>query len=1242
MQARKARAAMILKQSFPYVPFIEAKARGVRFRDFTRGVQGAIRLSTAESLERAAAAATAASSTTKAPPLLLRPTISPPQRPQKPPAAAPAPAVAAPAPVAVMLPPAVQEAPAKKRAPLTPVPVAPVSGTPEKPLGGAAVAFPPPGAAAAGTVPPSPFGTATPAPATAASAFIPTAPLAFGKPPPTPEQQRKQQEQRPEKERGEEDDEGRTRKRRVGPSVVPSAPAPAPALVPVAAQQQQPAPPSLAFPPLAWPPQPPSTTAGPSVPSKEPAAVQPAAPGPAPPAGGLLGTLGKWMGRAASGVRALTGEARRANQKRLDEAAQRLKGAARGRRLRAAFGALHDAAARAAWRRRALRVGVERLGKVVARARRRLAFQHWGALVERERALERAERARFEASLQKPLEQQLEAMAVGAAAPVKALELAVREAPPEQAAAARKRRRQRRSSIAGLVAGGGRLPPVKPLDLPQLVGPTLWRRHEERFAALLNPGRDPPPPALMAWKLVVEATEQDPAGAWLLGALTLEASGGPATTKQRPLWLAEYRLEAGSSSSKAAAGRGGGRGKKKAAATAAQPESAMDLALCVKRAGASAEPPPPQQQQQQQQQPEAAHALLVHLPEPSYTAALHGGGGGGGDSDEYWAAQCGRLRACVAGVTPGAPLLLCLGPEAIAALSVDDETPLDVRQRVARRLGLGQRGFTDAAAEEDDDDAEAETVGFDWEVLPLPDGLGRGPAAAAAARAAEEEVRQAVGDGLVFLAEAAPTAPLVVRETLVVLVGDAVQSALWGPAADEAWAVTAEACRRAANAAVAAVRARLCAQEVAAAPWPIPELAPAAGTAVGAASAVVVPRALWWDATAAAAGSRRSNALTVAGLPVGWNALPRLLRLEALLRAVELPPLPAEEGGEAGARDPVVWVERYLQALQTDAAASGWSPGVSPSLVQFARGLALAAREQWGRVASSSSSSSAEAPWNRLFGAFVVDRVTLALQAASSNGSGTSSSSKDPLALSWAYRLHTSPTPEPAAAAAAEAKRGTALREYLEMDLDEGHREMVGVVRNGNGRRVSFACLLDPNAVPVAAGRTNRRRRRRRRPSYALDLPAMMMEGLRLEDGEGEEEGELEGLYYVDDEASVGAGGGGSGGGPPSLAGGSGRGGPHHKRARRQLRTPQPQELELEPQPPHQQEQQVVSAEDREAAETRRAEAAAEAYLAASAGGQQEQQQAAAWAASVGSLTNELAKEAQAWGSTADFLKTFM
>ena len=1075
-KARKAKAALILKSSFPYVPFIEAKAAGVRFRDLTRGIKGALCLSTPG--ERLATAASSSRAALPPPPSpVFRPVpLSPvqqhrqqektPQRPTPSPKSI-SPFAPAPAPTAT----AEEGSSKKKRGSLLP----PLSSLSSAPAPAAAAAAP-----SAATLP-SPF---------------------------APAQQAKE---------GEEDDGDRRNKRRA-PLV---APAPETLSAPVFPPLPQPPPAAVAKPPIfggvpAHPPPPPQQPGG---------------------GGGLLSKLGGWVSNVP-GLRALGGGSggggeRRETKKKQDEEAQQ-QAAAREAEKRAVT-ARKAAADLAVRQKEARKQGAARLHHVVSHAMKRQVFQQWVALIRHERLLEEEERARFEATLS------------GAFSDVAAsslFPLPLGRGPLAELQSATQRRKKRRASslISRTTTPSARA--VPPLNLPQLVGGKLWSRHERQCLRVLNPRKDPAPPALIGWKLLLQVTEQDPAGGWLVGSLThARQTRGPSSLWKKAggsreeedggvLWKAEHKLQQ----------RVDGKTGK-----------TIDLALCVKKATAS--------HGGLMGGKEVAHALLFHLPEPSYAAALRKEDG---SSRAYWRGRRRELQQFVNSATPGVPLLLCLGAEALAALPEEEgeKGVVDVRQKVAKALGLGQRGFWPA---------DEEAVGFDWDVLVLPAALGRAGVESEGG-VADQQARAAMEDALGFLAETSPTPPLVVRETLVSVVGGAVRQALWrheegkGRGEEDLRKATAEGCQKVVNAALADVRAQLCAPELAVAPWPLAEFAEGGGVA----------RALWWDmAGVGGAGSstklKRSGLFGSSskskegpGLPVGWNDWGRLLQLENLLKAVELP---APEAAAAQERDPVRWVERYLSVLRTEGAAQGWSMGASPQLAQFATELALAARAAY-QEGGGGRGGGVIAPWNRLFTAMVVDRLSLAC------GSEQPSSSSSWPPLRWAYRLHTAPTaddPPPSLG-------GASLREYEEMDLDEGHRHAYAdffFYRKAAASRQSGGGGVvggwEGNEVP-----TNRRRRRRAgRPSYALDVEVDQEEG-----------------------------------------GGGGR-----KRARKSLEAERPQEQQQ--QEPEQEDGMDVAEQEQEEEEEERAEQPAE-------------------EGSLAALSQSLAQESKAWGGAMSFLKAFL
>ncbi len=168
------------------------------------------------------------------------------------------------------------------------------------------------------------------------------------------------------------------------------------------------------------------------------------------------------------------------------------------------------------------------------------------------------------------------------------------------------------------------LPPSLPLDLPLLVGTRLWARQEKecprggRRSSLLPSF----PPSLLGWKLLVLATELDPLGSWLVRTLTHPSSPPSSLPSSSPMfWMGK----------KAGRGGGGGQGGREGRARVVwrakhmlqqgvdgKEGKSVDLALCVKTTpstvAASVEK-------------EAAHALLYHLPAPSYAAALGEEGG---------------------------------------------------------------------------------------------------------------------------------------------------------------------------------------------------------------------------------------------------------------------------------------------------------------------------------------------------------------------------------------------------------------------------------------------------------------------------------------------------------------------------------------------------------------------------------------------------------------------------------------
>jgi len=193
-----------------------------------------------------------------------------------------------------------------------------------------------------------------------------------------------------------------------------------------------------------------------------------------------------------------------------------------------------------------------------------------------------------------------------------------------------------------------------------------------------------------------------------------------------------------------------------------------------------------------------------------------------------------------------------------------------------------------------------------------------------------------------------------------------------------------------------------------------------------------------------AKGSSSSSSSSSSGLPFGWNDFSRLLQLESLLDAILLPSLPpslpssSSSSSSSSLHDPVKWVEKYLEVLRREGGRQGWSAvGVSPQLAQFARELALAAREEWkGREGGREGGRAGPvAPWNRLFTAMVVDRLSLALGGGGGGWREGGRGGGPP--LRWAYYLYSKEEEEEGGT---EGGRGVSLREYQEMDLDEGHR----------------------------------------------------------------------------------------------------------------------------------------------------------------------------------------------------------
>ena len=107
--------------------------------------------------------------------------------------------------------------------------------------------------------------------------------------------------------------------------------------------------------------------------------------------------------------------------------------------------------------------------------------------------------------------------------------------------------------------------------------------------------------------------------------------------------------------------------------------------------------------------------------------------------------------------------------------------------------------------------------------------------------------------------------------------------------------------------------------------------------------------------------------------------------------------------------------------------------------------------------------------------------------------------------MRWAYYLSTKEEEE----GGREGERGASLREYQEMDLDEGHRrarEDFFFYREATTRRLAREGGREEGRAE--GGRGRRRRRRAGRPGYALDvdMAAMTVGGVG-----GEREGRREG-----------------------------------------------------------------------------------------------------------------------------------
>lgn len=1266
VQRRKARAAMILKSSFPFVPAIEAKADGVPFRDLTRGWQGALSLSRSWDRQMLPSPVPSLSSRSTG--------IAPPPFP----ASLPSPSTSSPP----CFPTSIQ-----KTRPTTRVPPAlgEVRGATEAEAGllRDRLATPADGSQAKRGATDAGRGEkhhalfpqvpTAPSPLLPGSSMFPPAPaftagtlaqVTKGKRGQVPWMEKTASGERVVNE--SEGASGRTGKGSALPSVPPSKPA----LLP-----------SFQKSPVA-----------------EPVGTREGRQGGEGGMGGDAMTEGRdrWM-------ESMAGTLRRGNTERVgkqEQKGQSSDGKPHGGPLPPE--PIHDSwhgneeraqallaearlsqvqvAARKGEVKERVRRALRKLSLLHTRRRRRQAWERWVAVARHEQEQEDRERLRFETVLATGV---LPPHLTGAAPAVSASSLLSLLQPlrprlplsDKQVAGSGSRPHRRflrfPSSVASLRLSPS-LPPIlppAPLDLPKIVGNKLWARHRQDCVSLLDPRHDPAPPSLLGWKLAVVADAMDPAGAWLLGALTLPSISSPSTSsswstssmfwrkgsgdavaksgkrsEERVLWKAEHRL----------ARRGeDGAGEE------------INLSLCVKMLSRESII-----ERGEDSRKEVAHALLFHLPAPGFAeptpdeGVQEGGEGGAEGGNAYWRACKRDVRALVGDTTPGIPLLICLGPEAAHALDtyVDRraaervekglENDMDVRQKIAVALELGQRGFLTR---------DAEAVGFEWEVCTLPPTVVFSTGALAASGGEDEglekgnweaRAREALGDALGFLGETCPGTPLLVRETLVSVVGRAVRKALWKgkgnakaglrPAvqdggagrAGDVFEATPAGCQQTVNQALADVRDQLCAPALSMVPWPVPEFAsiPTAASGWGSGGAEttkekggatgVVPRALWSDMTRVGfrspasprPGQRAARGLfglrrrripngfaegkptaavgTGYGLALGWNDPRRLLRLENLLDAVALPALPPSLSEE---QDPVRWVERYLQVLREEGSGQGWSLGVSAQLAQFARGLALEARAEWYEEGRGGEAGPV-APWNRLFTAMVVDRLSLGCgRAGDGIAVGTGGAEGPP--LRWAYHLHGGPNQE----GEEGGREGTSLREYQEMDLDEGHgraHEDFFHYREATSRRLGSDGGWSGGIGSLL--RSGRRRKRAGRAAYALDAEMAMVSLEESAGGAGK--GGREGDVYEDPSSP---GRDGQGGNSEEGEGGGGR-----KRARR-----------------------VSGGDDMEPVHGVQPSLGKESES-GGIGGKD--------ADSLASLSRSLARESKAWGGAMSFLKAFL